>query len=208
MASKRTLKPVRLSDWNWSPVRDLAAERVAIDNLTDAQISEESGVARRTLSDWKLVPEFAERVIELRAKYREDAAAVRAKIRNTGFAITEERVKRKNARLHQLEQIRIARGKAALTDQEWLDNGGATGLVTRRERSVGQGPTASITVDFAVDGDLIRTEAMLDEAIAKELGQHIVRQEIEVRDNSAAAAMLDEKLEGLARRLSSSAKEV
>ena len=58
---------------------------------------------------------------------------------------------------------------------------------------------AMVVTDFSIDTDLIRTEATLDEAIAKELGQHIEKREVEVVDNSAAAQSLDEKIESLAR---------
>jgi hypothetical protein len=174
MTSKRTRK----SEWYWTPPRDLAAERVALDAVSDAEIAKEVGVARRTISDWKLVPEFAERVEEHRIAFRAEAEAARARIRTTGFAIIEERVKRKNERLRQLEQIRVARAAAAGEDAEWLAQGGSTGLVIRRDRSVGQGPLAVVVTDYSIDTDLIRTETALDEAIAKELGQHIEKREV------------------------------
>ena len=198
MAVNRT---VRHTEWIWTPQRDLAAERIAIDAMSDDQISKEAGIGRRTLNDWKLVPEFAARVEEDRARFRAEAEAQRSRVRATGFAIIEERVRRKNERLHQLEAIRAARAIAAGTDAEWLSQGGFTGLVIRKDRSVGNGAMAMVVTDYTIDTELIRTEAALDEAIAKELGQHIEKREVEVVDNSAAAQSLDEKIDSLARRL-------
>lgn len=188
-------------EWIWTPQRDTAAELLAIDAMTDTDIAKSVQIGVSTLWDWKLIPDFIARVEENRARLRAEAEADRQRIRTTGFAIIEERVKRKNERLRQLEEIRIARSIAAGTDPEWLVQGGSTGLIIRKERSVGNGPMAQIVTDFTIDTSLISAESALDEAIAKELGQHILKQEIEVVDNSAAAQSLDEKIDGLVRRL-------
>jgi len=92
--------------------------------------------------------------------------------------VIEARVKRKCERLLQLEEVRLARARLASSDAEWMSHGGATGLVLRRDRSVGQGPMATVVTDFTIDTSLIATESALDKAIADELGQHIVKTEV------------------------------
>jgi hypothetical protein len=188
MAGKETKR-----DWKWTPQRETAALSVAHDSLSDAEIAKEAGITRSTLSTWKHSPEFQGRI-------EEHKQAAREAIRKSGIALVENRVARKNADWERLETIRRARAKAAESDAELLEEGGATGLVLRRLKSIGTGAAAQIVNEYAIDTALLAERDRLEEAVARELGQRVEKHEVETRDVSIAEG-LDAKIEGLAKRL-------
>jgi hypothetical protein len=164
--------------WSWTPPRERAAEMVALDAQADEEIAREVGVNRTTLKRWKRVGEFRARVLEIRGRLRAEAEEQRQRVREAGYATIEERVRRKSERLRQIEEVRRARAEVARLDPEWLSQGGSTGLVLRQEKILGRGESARFVVEYPLDTDLIKTEIALDDAIARELGQHVQRQEV------------------------------
>jgi hypothetical protein len=117
--------------------------------------------------------------------------------------VIENRVARKQADWERLEIIRQTRATAAQGDLEMLLEGGATGLVIRKIKSVGSGAATQIITEYAIDTALLTERDRLEEAVARELGQRIEKHEIETRDVSIAEG-LDAKIESLAKRLASS----
>jgi hypothetical protein len=109
---------------------EAAAAMVAADIITDEQIAQQAGVTRKTLWNWRQLPEFAERVEAIRA-------AIRANARITGIALVENRVAALNERWELMKQLRRARrpGRDHAPDVP----GGQTGLLVRSYKVVGSG---------------------------------------------------------------------
>jgi hypothetical protein len=186
----------RKNQWKWTEQRENAALLVAHDISSDVDIAREVGVNPTTIYAWKAAPEFQERV-------EQHLAATRDAIRKSGIAVIENRVARKQADWERLEIIRQTRATAAQGDLEMLLEGGATGLVIRKIKSVGSGAATQIITEYAIDTALLTERDRLEEAVARELGQRIEKHEIETRDVSIAEG-LDAKIESLAKRLASS----
>jgi hypothetical protein len=100
---------------------------VAADILTDEQIAQQVGIARKTLHNWRLLPDFAGRVEAIRA-------AIRANARITGIALVENRVAALNDRWERMKLVVRARGKrgAQLGEVEEA----STGLMVRHVKEV------------------------------------------------------------------------
>lgn len=82
----------------WTESKSLAAQLLAEDDLTDAQIAEQCDVARATLNRWKREPEF-------RARIKELLVDIRADILSRGVARQETRLKALHYRWTRLQAL-------------------------------------------------------------------------------------------------------
>lgn len=72
--------------WKWDERRNLAAVLLAADEKTDEQIAAECKVSRQTIANWKLVPQFQERIDQ-------HVEAFRKRVFSMGFADKARRVR-------------------------------------------------------------------------------------------------------------------
>lgn len=93
--------------WKWTAQKEEAAALVARDDLTDVKIARRIRVEVRTLTRWKLEPEFAARVDALVKEFR-------ARVRSEGIAVVENRLARENETWYGLRHITEERRTAAL----------------------------------------------------------------------------------------------
>ncbi len=138
--------------FEWTTQRHQAAELVADDYLSDEKIAEKVGVSRGTLHEWKNTPEIIDRVIEIRRKMatRLERYAIANKARRV--RALEERWKEQAERLRRLRLIVSEREEEYATNPELVKvPGGRSGYMTRQEKSLGSGPSATIVEEFTVD---------------------------------------------------------
>lgn len=154
--------------WEWTDQREEAALLVAEDRLTDEQIGEKVGVDRRTLARWKLVDDFAARVEEHRALWREE-------LKRRGIADRKNRVDALNDRWNRLRQVLDERG-ADPTMQ--AVPGGTTGLLVRQVKALGSGEFMQIAEEYAVDTGTLKEIREHEKQAAQELGQWTDKQDV------------------------------
>ncbi len=174
------------TEWTWSARRERAAGLVAEDQLSDQAISDQVGVSKRTLENWKRVPAFAARVEEL-------VAAARERVRAEGIANRANRVAAANRRWLALQAVLDARGADPLMAEV---PGGPTGLLVRqaklvkvyggdeaREGDDGDGEElvslkrSQVMYEYTVDTGTLRELRELERHAAQDLGQWAERQE-------------------------------
>jgi predicted DNA-binding protein (UPF0251 family) len=138
-----------------------AAALVAVDELTNEEIAERVGVARRTLDRWKLLDHFDAAV--QRAIERMDRDALR-------FAVA-----RRDKRLQTINDL-FNKGLSVIDarSQEYADDsdaiGGVTGLIIKDRKGVGAGAAAEVIDVYGVDTALIsELRGLMDDA-AREVG--------------------------------------
>ncbi len=147
--------------------RERAAQLLAEDRLTDAEIAAEVGVQRKTLAAWKHDAVFSMRLEEHRHAL---AAATIAQ----GIADRRNRVDALNDRWSRLRTIIDARA----ADPTYAPvPGGDTGLLVHRIRVAGVGPAMQLVDEYKVDTDLLRELRAHEEQAARELGQWTERQQ-------------------------------
>ncbi len=148
-------------EWHWTRAKERAALLVAEDRETDERIAEACRVSRRTLTNWKIAPEFRERVAE-------HVAAFRAAIREQGIAILENRVAALQDRWKRMQRVIDERAQ----DPELAEvPGGTTGLVVHQVKAVGKGEDFQLIDLYQVDAGLLAELRAHEQQAAKELGQ-------------------------------------
>lgn len=153
----------QLAHFEWTPARDEAAELLAADVLSDRQIAEQVGVSRKSIHDWKQVPEFA-------AKVQEHAQKLIQRAREYGISSVLNRVALADQLRAGLVQTVMERAK----DPEVASApGGRTGLVVKQLKMIGFGENAEQVEQYSVDVAVIREIRALHQDVAKELGQLI-----------------------------------
>ncbi|HLJ77858.1 MAG TPA: hypothetical protein VKT75_10630 [Acidobacteriaceae bacterium] len=119
------------------------------------------GVCKKTILRWRQLPEF-------RVRAEEEHAELRKKIRTTGAAVKEVRIKAKKRRLAALYRIlRKRAGNALAGGAEWDD----TGFMVRREVCVGGGKYGTFTVEYELDKGMLDAILDVENSIADELGE-------------------------------------
>jgi hypothetical protein len=166
------------TDFAWTGRRLKAAELVAADELTDAEIAAEAGINKATLERWKKVPAFAEKVGEARTAI---AAAVRAE----GIANKRNRLAAYQQRWELLEQVRRERGEHESMAEV---PGGTTGILVRDIKLVkvlddsdsehGQRSYQREYETFAVDTPMLREWRELEKQMAIETGEWEEKQKL------------------------------
>jgi transposase-like protein len=164
--------------WVWTKQKELAAKLVAEGQETYEAIAAKCDTTDVTLWKWRTkVPEFAERVDDI-------ASAYRSRIRSTGLAIMEHRVKvlkDMDAKVGQVFAERAA-------DPEMQNvPGGKTGLMVRTLKGLGEGKQFQIVEEYAIDTPALRERRAIMQQAAQELGQWEKRSEL-----SGMKARIDE----------------
>lgn len=145
--------------------RDKAAYLLAVDDLTDEEISKDVGISRSTLIRWKNQPDFQQAIDGHRQE-------IRKRIRSRGIAIIENRIQGQHDRW--LRMRRIIDERAAAPGM--LDiPGGTTGLLVKRLRQVGTGKNAEVVEEYELDAALLRELREIENLVANELGQREIR---------------------------------
>lgn len=153
--------------FKWSDQRRTAALLLAEGDRTDAEIAAQAGVCRKTLWNWKQIPEFAA-VVEAHLD------AFRVEVRRRGLASRERRVQALNERWARLQ--RIVAERAADPAMASVP-GGATGLLLHHVKVVGAGERARVVDYYELDADLLKELRELEKQAAQELGQWVEKQE-------------------------------
>ncbi len=153
-------------DFRWSDAAKEAAELLGSQEFSLIEIAEKVGVSRQTLHNWRQNGEFLERVDDLRQATREE-------VRRHGIAIIERRVIALQDRWRRLQRVIEARGE----DMAHIP-GGETGLLVRRIKSIGSGPTAREVEEYAVDTGLLNELREHEKHAAQELGQWIGKSDV------------------------------
>jgi transposase-like protein len=167
-----------MDNFKWSDQTEEAACLVAESNLSMGAIAAKVGVVYTTLWRWKKHPEFAGRVEEHLARFRED-------VRRRGVAILEKRVSAVNDRWVRLQQIIEERADHA----DYAEApGGKTGLLVKTIKQIGSGENAREVMEFAVDVGLLKELREHEKQAAMELGQW------DDRGNNEATKVGDKKV--------------
>lgn len=158
----------------WTAPQSRAAVLVAEGKLTEPEICAEIEVARRTLVRWKLHPDFAGRVEQIRRQ----AQAIMERV---AIGQRANRLKRINRDWERMQAVIDARAKhyqarAAREQKERSEGkknidpvapGAETGVMTSRYRTVAQ----CAVEEFEVDTGLLAELRNHEEHAARELGQ-------------------------------------
>ena len=166
--------------------KERAAVLVAEDDLTDEEIAAAVGVTRKTLHNWKQLPEFVadveEQVSKIQAGMRRLAIAKKHKrlkvlndLHGRSLAVIADRADRHAAELEAAESQPNDLVKRMFGDN--VPTEAATGLLVRQESINAQGMK---TVNWSVDTGLMKEIRALHEQAAKELGQWSEKSELEV----------------------------
>ena len=143
-------------------VKESAALMLAEGELSHEEISKRCNITRRTLANWRLRPEFAQRVTEIEKELAERAL-------QGGIAKRERRLSVLNDLHDKLLRVIEERSRDAGMD---AIPGGSTGLVTRTElKIIGKGDNAKPIEVFEVDTATVKEIRAIQEQVAKELGQ-------------------------------------
>ena len=145
--------PLNEIPWKWTKQRELAADLIAEDRLSDREIAKEVGVTPPTLYFWRAKPEFAARLDKLVERYRIDREKDRARIRNSGIAVIENRV----ARMQDIERrmMRLIEARATAYVNPEIP-GGDTGLVVEEIKGIGSGDKFETVYEYKTDSALLR----------------------------------------------------
>ena len=144
--------------FNWTDNSRLAAQLLAEDELTDAEIAARAGYSRRQLARWKNSPEFSAHVVEL-VKVFGDAIASKA------IAKRVRRVDALNRRWLALQQVIAERAESMAGVP-----GGATGLLVRKVKMLGSGENARQIEEYEFDAALVKELRELEKQAAIEVG--------------------------------------
>jgi hypothetical protein len=144
--------------FNWTDNSRLAAQLLAEDELTDAEIADRAGHSRRQLARWKNHPEFAAHVALL-VKDFGDAIATKA------IAKRVRRVDALNSRWLKMHQLIAERAKSMASVP-----GGETGLLVRKVKMLGSGENGREIDEYEVDCGLLKEMRELEKQAAIEVG--------------------------------------
>jgi len=143
--------------------------------------ADEVGCCRKTIERWRLLPEF-------RAQVLTELQDIRRKIRTTGAAVKEVRIKAIGKRLRALYKIAEKRaGKEEYGGAPWDD----TGYMVRRDKMLGSGDMATLVTEYELDTGLLSQMLEHERAIARELGEErgiVDRPEDQDRPQAIAAS--------------------
>lgn len=158
-----------LQNWVWNATRTKAAVLIAENNMPLYRIAEELKVSHQTLMNWRVTPEFRDRVTEIESE-------LEAAVFQLPIAKRRERVKG----LQDLKErlLLIVEDRETHLSQDPEAVGGRSGLVVKQTKSVGYGKNSEIVTEYGFDPAIVRELRAIDEQAAKELGQWTDRQEI------------------------------
>jgi hypothetical protein len=164
--------------------KERAAMLLAEDDLSDEAIAAELKMGRRTLSNWKLEPEFNALVGYYRGKIVGQALKLHIAKKHKRVArlddleqrlwqIVEERASNYAAKaMESEEQGNETRAlREIFGNQETVPAGGGTGLITRNLKQIGVGRNAQTIEEFGVATEIVSSIMALHKQAAQELGQ-------------------------------------
>lgn len=143
------------------------ARLVAEDMLTDEQIAAQMGIGRTTLHRWKQTTGF-------QALVDKHLEAQHAAVVAVGIANKRQRVNALNDRWRRMKRVIAER---AADPYLTTVAGGATGLIVRQLKGVGQGKDFQLVEEFGLDATLLREMRAHEEQAAKEMGQWVEKQQ-------------------------------
>lgn len=158
----------KVTDFVWDESKSKAVQLLADDRLSDEQIATDLGISRQTIARWKLIPEFRDKLNELRD-------AIEESIVSHGIARKMRRVRALNDRWERMQQVIAERA----ADQEVQEvPGGKTGLLVRNVKSVGKGEDAKLIDLYEVDTALLKELRDHEKQAAQELGQWTEKKDV------------------------------
>ena len=152
---------------NATKTREMAAQLVADDRLTDREIADHCGIDKATLERWKLQPTFRARVQAIVEAYAKRAL-------KHGISRRERRVGVLNDLHNKMLQVIDERAKSK--DMAAVP-GGKTGIVTKTLKGIGKGEDFQAIEEYRVDTGIIGEIRDVQKQAAEELGQWIRRTE-------------------------------
>lgn len=153
--------------FTWNTAKLKAAELLADDELTHAQIAEQVGISERQLRNWKNHPDFQAKVTEILREF--EAAMLRYPI-----AQRRKRVGSLNARWRKM--LAVIEERAADPAMQGVP-GGRTGLLVHQQRAIGTGRNQMVIDEYAVDTGLLKELRSHEQQAAQELGQWLEKLE-------------------------------
>lgn len=144
-----------------------AAALVAAGILTEDQIADHIGVARKTLFNWRQTEAFGLRVDEVRETIRDRAAV-------TGIALLGNRVAALNERW---ERMKLVIKERAADEAMKAVPGGKTGLLAHNVKGIGKGEDFQLIDIYEVDTGILKELREHERQAAQELGQWLQKTE-------------------------------
>lgn len=133
--------------FRWTEVREQAVAQLAEGRQSEREIAKALGIDRTTLAAWKRRPEFAARLRELTARFRERAE-------REALLRLEHRAKVVCERWQALRELARKRGEEMARQYPHVP-GVETGYLVRRVRR-GAGPRGEDAEEFVLDTGLLR----------------------------------------------------
>lgn len=159
-------------EFEWDKQKVQAAYLLGTSTMTQKDIGDYIGISPSTISTWKKIPEFKERVDELEQEELEE-------VMRLPFARKSGRIRKYDELLQGMSKVIEARKEDFRGTPEALTTGGDTGLVVRKKRALGSGgPFMEIIEEYEVDTGLIKAIESMSTQIAKETGQWQEKSEI------------------------------
>ncbi len=170
--------------FQWTAKSTDAVIRVAEDLLPDTEIADQVGINRSTLYRWRQHPEFD-------AAVNVAIDALQAQSHKRGIARIDHRLRNANDRHRRMVQLIDARAAAA-GDAPGAD----TGLLVRTYKAVGNGPTAYVVEEWAVDTGLLKEMRELEKQVAQDTGQLIEKKELTGSNGGPLTIVFAERADG------------
>jgi len=171
----------KVSNFEWNAQRYKAAQLLAEGRLTDEEIAEQLAITRRTLTRWKTQIAFIDYIYEC--------------IRTTRDELLKRGVRERQNRLDQIDSVvskinRVITARAELyaPDAMARAQGADTGLVVRREKSIGNGDNAREIVEYEVDVATLRELREQLKQAAIEVGEWAEKRLFGTTDSQLATA--------------------
>jgi len=150
--------------FDWTPKRQLAAQLLAEDDLADTEIAKKAGIAVATLYIWKLRPEFAAKIAEIRATLGD--MSLRYLI-----AQRRRRVRALDERWHKMQAVLDERGDDPLMRDV---PGGKSGLLVVQYKALHlEDDEIEVVAEYKFDAALVRELREHEKQAAQELGQWV-----------------------------------
>ena len=177
-----------MNDEIFTEQQETAAQEVAKDELTDAEIAAKVGVGTTTFYRWKRQPHFMARVTEI--------------ARDWGEAMLREAITKRVRRLNALQDVWLrikALIEARANDPTMIGvPGGRTGLLLKRHRGLGSGENFRVVEEFEADVGLLKEMRETMKQAAQEVGQWLEKFEHTKGPAEPGALTDDERLARLA----------
>ncbi len=157
-----------MADFQWTKIKEEAAQLIAEGELSDPKIAEKVGVSRQYLWVWRQSSEFAAKVDSI-------LDDIRAALRRRAIASAERRVDRLNRDWLKLQAVIEARA----ADPELADvPGGNTGHIVHNVKGVGKGDDFQLIDLYEVDTGTLKELREIEKQAAQELGQWVEKSDM------------------------------